>query len=123
MMFGPTNDRDPDEASEPSAKDRRRFLLRYYRVWNVEQCELPQAVLDKLPKIETHEHDPIEAAERIIAGMPNPPEIRVCGLKGLLQPDHGSHHPAPARAFHERRGILRHSASRDRSSTGPPDPP
>jgi hypothetical protein len=36
-------------------------------------------VLDKLPPIETHQHDPIEAAEQIIAGMPNPPEIRYGG--------------------------------------------
>ena len=80
------DDRDQDEASETSAKGRRRFLLRYYRVWNVEQCQLPQAVLDKLPKIETHEHDPIEAAERIIAGMPNPPEIQYAGSKAFYSP-------------------------------------
>ena len=52
-------------------------------MFNLEQCELPQAVLDKLPKIETHEHDPIEAAERIIAGMPNPPEIQYTGSKAF----------------------------------------
>ena len=80
------DDRDQDETSETSAKDRRRFLLRYYRVWNVEQCQLPQAVLDKLPKIETHEHDPIEAAEKIIAGMPNPPEIQYAGSKAFYSP-------------------------------------
>ena len=68
------------------AKARRRFLLRYYRVFNLEQCELPQAVLDKLPKIETHEHDPIEAAERIIAAMPNPPEIQHAGSKAFYSP-------------------------------------
>jgi antirestriction protein ArdC len=67
----------------PEQKTRRRFLLRYYRVWNLEQCELPQAVFDKLPKIETHEHDPIEAAEKIIAGMPNPPEIQYAGSKAF----------------------------------------
>src|SRR5260370_33024163 len=39
-----TEDLDADE------KTRRRFLLRFYRVWNLEQCELPQSVLDKLPK-------------------------------------------------------------------------
>ncbi|MGO9061426.1 MAG: ArdC-like ssDNA-binding domain-containing protein [Candidatus Binataceae bacterium] len=77
------DDRDQDETSQTSAKDRRRFLLRYYRVWNLEQCQLPQAVLDKLPRIETHEHDPIEAAERIIAGMPNPPEIQYAGSKAF----------------------------------------
>jgi len=45
------------DTAEPDEKARRRFLLRYYRVWNLEQCELPQAVLDKLPKIEMHEHE------------------------------------------------------------------
>ena len=73
-------DLDTEESDE---KNRRRFLLRYYRVFNLEQCELPQAVLDKLPKIETHEHDPIEAAERIIADMPNPPEIQYAGSKAF----------------------------------------
>ena len=78
-----TEDLDNEETD---GKTRRRFLLRYYRVFNLEQCELPQAVLDKLPKIETHEHDPIEAAERIIAGMPNPPEIQHAGSKAFYSP-------------------------------------
>ena len=71
------------DAEESNEKNRRRFLLRYYRLFNLEQCELPQAVLDKLPKIETHEHDPIEAAERIMADMPNPPEIQYAGSKAF----------------------------------------
>src|ERR1700681_2079823 len=74
------------DTEETDGKARRRFLLRYYRVFNLEQCELPQAALDKLPKIETHEHDPIEAAERIIAGMPNPPEIQHAGSKAFYSP-------------------------------------
>jgi antirestriction protein ArdC len=68
---------------EPGGKTHRRFLFRFYRVWNVEQCELPQGVIDKLPKIETHEHDPIEAAERIIADTPNRPEIQYTGSKAF----------------------------------------
>ena len=79
------NAEDADH-EQPEPKTRRRFLLRYYRVWNLEQCELPQAVLDKLPKIETHEHDPIEAAERIIAAMPEPPEIQHAGSKAFYSP-------------------------------------
>jgi antirestriction protein ArdC len=67
-------------------KSHRRFVLRYYRLFNLEQCELPRAVLDKLPKIETHQHDPIEAAERIVAGMPNPPEIQYAGSKAFYSP-------------------------------------
>src|SRR4029077_6713170 len=71
------------DTAKPDEKARRRFVLRYYRVFNLEQCEFPQAVLDKLPKIETHQHDPIKAAERIIAGMPNPPEIQYAGSKAF----------------------------------------
>jgi antirestriction protein ArdC len=80
---GTESGQESDEADE---KSRRRFVLRYYRLFNLEQCELPQAVLDKLPKIETHQHDPIEAAERIIAGMPNPPEIQYAGSKAFYSP-------------------------------------
>jgi antirestriction protein ArdC len=76
---------DP-EKDAADKKSRPRFVLRYYRLFNLEQCELPQAVLDKLPKIETHQHDPIEAAERIIAGMPNPPEIQYAGSKAYYSP-------------------------------------
>ena len=68
---------------QPNEKSRRRFLLRYYRVFNLEQCELPKPALDKLPKIETHEHDPIEAADQIVAAMPNPPEIHHAGSKAF----------------------------------------
>src|SRR5216683_2343752 len=75
-----TEDLDNEETD---GKTRRRFLLRYYRVFNLEQCELPQSVLDKLPKMETHEHDPIETAERIIAAMPNRPEIQYTGSKAF----------------------------------------
>lgn len=76
---------DP-ENGEGGEKNRRRFVLRYYRLFNLEQCELPHAVIDKLPKIETHQHDPIEAAERIVAGMPNPPEIQYAGSKAFFSP-------------------------------------
>jgi len=41
------------------------------------------AVLDKLPKIETHEHEPIEEAAKIIREMPNPPEIQYSGSKAF----------------------------------------
>ena len=76
-----TEETEELDAEPKDEKNRRRFVLRFYRVWNLEQCELPQAVLDKLPKIETHQHDPIEAVERIIAGMPNPPEIVRAGSR------------------------------------------
>ncbi len=45
--------------------ERRGFILRYYRVFNAEQCEglsVPDLVT------ELHDHDPIEAAEAIADG-------------------------------------------------------
>ncbi|MBV9499988.1 MAG: DUF1738 domain-containing protein [Acidobacteriaceae bacterium] len=77
------DDADTDQADE---KNRRRFVLRYYRVFNLEQCELPQAVLGKLPKIAMHHHDPIQACEKILASMPNPPEIVHAGDKAFYSP-------------------------------------
>jgi antirestriction protein ArdC len=77
---------EDSEVEEPEAQPRRRFLLRFYRVFNLEQCELPPAVTDKLPRIETHQHDPIEAVEQIIAAMPDPPEIERTGSQAFYSP-------------------------------------
>ena len=79
---------DAEDASvnERNDKAHRRFLLRYYRVWNLEQCELPAKLLDKLPKIDTYQHDRIETAERIIAEMSNPPKIQYGGSQAFYSP-------------------------------------
>ena len=71
--------------NEETGKTRRRFLLRFYRVWNVEQCELLEKALEKLPRVETHEYDPIEAVERIVAAMPNAPTIEHAGSKAFYR--------------------------------------
>ena len=55
-------------------------------MWNLEQCELPAAVHDRLPTIDTHQHDPIEAAERIVREMPNAPVIQYGGSKAFYSP-------------------------------------
>ncbi len=75
-----------DDMEKVETDKRRRFVLRYFRVWNLEQCDLPQAVLDKLPKIETHQHDPIEAAERIVREIPKAPVIQYSGSKAFYSP-------------------------------------
>lgn len=49
-------------------------MLRYYRVFNVEQCEGLNA--EKLPKLnQGHEFSPLEACEKIVAGMADLPQI------------------------------------------------
>jgi len=49
-------------------------FLRYYRVFNADQCELPE---DKIPKLEVNKNfKPIEKCEKIVENMPKRPEIR-----------------------------------------------
>ena len=48
-------------------------ILRSYRVFNLEQTQDCQ--IKSLPTPEVTDHDPVQDAEAIIAGMPGPPEI------------------------------------------------
>lgn len=52
-------------------------LLRYYTVFNVEQCDgLDLSKVPDLAPVEDFEHNPIEAAESIVSNMPGRPPIR-----------------------------------------------
>lgn len=68
VVFWTFLDRKDEETGEP----KRIPFLRYYTVFNVEQCEDLN-----LPELEhaTGEFNAIEAAEKVVAGMPNPPKI------------------------------------------------
>jgi antirestriction protein ArdC len=54
--------------------EKSSVIQRYFSVFNVEQAE--NLTLPALARVE-RQNDPIEAAEAIIAGMPNPPTIVV----------------------------------------------
>lgn len=65
----PATDSDSQvDGAEP--KTRKVPILRYYRVFNVEQCEGIEA-----PKTETHIHNPIEICEQLVAGYSSKPTI------------------------------------------------
>jgi antirestriction protein ArdC len=74
------------EAQEAEGQGRRRFVLRYFSVFNTEQCELPAAITEKLALPEPRHLDPIKACERILADMPDPPEIVHVGDKAFYAP-------------------------------------
>ena len=96
-----TGDLDNEETDGEGAPDDS--CSAYYRVFNLEQCETAAGGHStRFRQIETHEHDPIEAAERIIAAMLNSARDSARRLKGVLQPDCRSNHFATARAFRER---------------------
>lgn len=75
-----------NEAQQPeSEKARRRFVLRYYRLWNVEQVELPEKARAKFQP-ETRTFDPIAEAERIISEMRDAPAIEYHGSLAFYRP-------------------------------------
>jgi antirestriction protein ArdC len=83
IIFWKIDQKEESMQESGEAKSRRRCLLRYYRAFNLEQCDLPQGVIDKLPKVGTHEHDPIDEAELIVANMPQRPELKTAGAKAF----------------------------------------
>lgn len=61
--------------------DQVHVINRFYRVFNLDQIAGIAA-----PEISTVPFNPIEHAERIIAGMPSPPEIRFKGDRAFYAP-------------------------------------
>ena len=58
--------------NKDTGKEEKVPLLRYYRVFNINQCE---GIESKRQEEEIFEHDPIEEAENIIKGYINSPSF------------------------------------------------
>ena len=68
------NEEHGNNGTPPDVSRTRTYpILRSYRVFNLEQTQDCQ--VKPLPTPEVTDHDPIQAAEAIIAGMPGPPGI------------------------------------------------
>lgn len=63
---------DREETEDGQVTKVRVPLLRYYTVFNVEQCDGITAPAVDVPE---REHEPLQAAERIVDGMPQRPTI------------------------------------------------
>ena len=87
-------EREYPETGDTKAK--KALLLRLYHVFNVGQCDgldLPQLIRPEAP-------EPIEAAERIVTGMHNPPRITYGGdTRAYYRPCTDSIHMPPRCAF------------------------
>ncbi len=70
-------------SDEDSGEKKQVSFLRYYAVFNVDQCEgLPDEFMPAIPKI----IDPIGKCEEIIEGMPNKPTIKHKDKKAFYNP-------------------------------------
>ncbi len=73
------------EVGEEDGETRRVPIARLYNVWNLEQCQGIEAP-DEAEAQHRTPVEPLVAAERIVNGMPDPPTIRVAGLRAFYQP-------------------------------------
>jgi antirestriction protein ArdC len=64
---------------------KKSFQLRYYRVYNIEQCDIPKAKLPEVPE-NVEEFNPIEAAQNVVNNMPSPPTIKHNGGEAYYSP-------------------------------------
>ena len=73
-------------------------LLRYYKVFNVEQCDgIPK---DKIPPLENaRDFHPIEQAETVVQDMPQRPIIKHKAAQAYYQPSTDTVHMPPAEVF------------------------
>jgi len=89
------------ETDDGEITEKQIPLLRYYLVFNVEQCDGLA-----LPKLESRHVDVIAKAEAIVADMPNPPSISHDGVnRAHYIPAHDSIH-LPARSSFDSAGEL-----------------
>jgi antirestriction protein ArdC len=74
------------EKDDPEAEDgkKRLPLLRYYTVFNAEQCDGVTAPGPDLTTWKTH--DPIVAAETVVLAMPNSPTVEIGGTRACYSP-------------------------------------
>lgn len=79
--------KDPDaREGEISTKDRKIPLLRYYTVFNTDQCEGIDHAKIPTSDLPVREIEPIEECELMVAGMPKRPEITHTEQRAYYRP-------------------------------------
>ena len=70
------------EKEDSNGKVSKNFLLRYFTVFNVAQCEGIEAP----PAVERPTFNPIDACERVVSSYKDPPSILVMGQQAAYMP-------------------------------------
>jgi antirestriction protein ArdC len=79
------------EGEDKEGKAKTVPVCRYYTVFNVEQCEgINHKRLDEIARPKPSPFTPIERAEALVKGYPNPPSIRTTGRAAFYRPSDDS---------------------------------
>jgi antirestriction protein ArdC len=82
-----------------SGKPKQVPILRYYNVFNLAQCELPEAKQPPALEVETHDFSPIDACESLVREMPKAPAIKHDTVSAFYRPSSDQVHMPPAERF------------------------
>lgn len=90
----PEQEKDGTSTGETVAKDqndgsgkRSNPIIRYYTVFNVDQCE---GLDDKIPALEKITFNPISECEKVVESYPDRPPVKHEGLKACYRPTEDS---------------------------------
>lgn len=75
-----------DRTDAETGESKRFPLLRQYRAFNSEQCELPPDRIPDVAAAPENNFSPIEVCEHVVADMPHPPGIRHGGGAAFYRP-------------------------------------
>jgi len=78
-------EKDEEELNETTQKVRKWPIIRYYNVYNVEQCTDLESHIPKPPK-EEKKISPIRRCENVVKNMPKAPEIKHGGGRAFYSP-------------------------------------
>jgi antirestriction protein ArdC len=75
VMFWKFADDHKEEGSDEPLTHRRAPLLRTYTLFNIEQCELPSSLRERLAVPAPRPCTPLVQCERVLKQMPHPPRL------------------------------------------------
>lgn len=84
VIFWKIMDKKVEDEETGETEIKKSFILRYYTVFNLDQCEGIEAPV--VDADEVKENDPIDICESVVANMPQKPEISFGGNQACYIP-------------------------------------
>lgn len=93
---------DKESVVDGKKVTEKRFMLRYYNVFNAEQADWPEGKAPEFERDDRPEPERIESAEEIVAGYADGPRVSRRGNSAYYQPTQDSVVVPPASKFEDR---------------------
>ena len=101
VIFWKRNTYTKENETTGEEETKTGFMLRYYRVWNIEECDgLSHKRIKELQEAQNdREFNPIEGCEDVVTNMQNPPSISNGVARAWYHPDSDTINMPPKTSF------------------------